>query len=646
MLIPSNQIQLTDNQRNELISFVTDVWRNGYAYTKMREWINCSDAYHLVFRKPLSDSASYLNDYRVYYPIARTLCDVGTKSMTAYMVPSTKYLNVKRALVGEFITNAILQNFAEVNWISDTDETVLQAGQCGDTFTIEVPQGPFLRLKPISLHGIRVAPLDKDISKITKVMLLRKAAWDLERSQIEYIAESVIELKKLYSTKEDYRKGSVSQVTTNPYSNSEETTLGTGVLLLEAHIPYFKCSDGTEYSNIIVTIAHKEKLLVRFSQQVQDINDNQIFKTAWQPVTPGEYWSEGIIAPCLSSNAAINTQHTAQTFGALVTNMNGVQYNYNDKLTRQLAEKWVARPLAKWPVTPQSNLAPIPLAEKGLTIERTIGMMQQYLYEMVDGRGGNNLATPFSIDKNSVVSQQRIALGQTRAAQLAKHWDRNYIRECAFRTYKYIYNQMFPNSSIQGANIQAIQFWFKKSGFTDRTIMEKLNDKEFMEELSINPELTEIEATGTQSQIDKEEQSQNLITLNRELAQTPSGQYVKWDKMGRRIAQTLGLNNVDELFFTQEEQDQMQQEQQAGQQDQGGQPSQGQVQQLVNIIEGGVNPQTGEPLTEDQISQLKEAYQEMTGQSYDQEDANQGQPEVNPQQEQQQVTQEQQMAVA
>jgi len=594
MLIKRNQLNLTDLEEKELVDVVTQIWRDGCSVSKLTIAGNCLDAYKQNFTTEIAEEDSWLQDLRVYLPVTSTAVDSLVAVHLNTIFPNNRYLRILTELTGEFLTDVILQNFADVGFRRTTRANAKQAGIIGDTFTLLNRRGNYIDAKSVSLHDIRIYPLSKDLSKTNKVFLLRKCAYDLATSQsAEYIEENVQKIKK-GADKTGHEKGASSEVyDTNEYRRSEEQVIGLGHVLFEAHIPIMEFQSGNKRiaKNIIVTIDKRSRILLRYYEPKEEENyESDIIHTPWSDTLEGEFWGTGIVQPVLSLQYFMNSIMMNELATGYLSNFGGIMYNADDPNTQQYVQFWERRPGAKWPVSVNSQIQPIPLDSKNRFAYEFLPYIQQFLVEQTNAQQpvtGSNSPVRFATQANI-----QFQASNGRVSSTASFWDEAYIQEVAYRTLKMKHNIWFRTVGIDPftgqpkrvPNIQAIAWDMRKIGWDDQKIYTKLFiDRNFLNKLSILIEFTDIQVIGTKTTLDRAEKLQRFTETINGALNTPEIQFYKWNKVAEKRAELADIGDPQDVLFTPEEMEQLQMQQmqqQIGQQ-QGMIP--GQIQQQGSL---------------------------------------------------------------
>ncbi|OGI10804.1 MAG: hypothetical protein A3F80_01255 [Candidatus Melainabacteria bacterium RIFCSPLOWO2_12_FULL_35_11] len=580
MLIKRNQFNLTDLEEKELVDVVTQIWQDGCSVSKLTIAGNCLDAYKQNFTTEIAEEDSWLQDLRVYLPVTSTAVDSLVAVHLNTIFPNNRYLRILTELTGEFLTDVILQNFADVGFKKTTRANGKQAGIVGDTFTLLNRRGNYVDVKSVSLHDIRIYPLSKDLSKTNKVFMLRKCAYDLATSpSAEYIAENVAKIKKGADKTGHDKNGTVETYEGNEYRRSENQVIGLGHVLLEAHLPIMEFKSGSSRiaKNIIVTIDKRSRILLRYYEPQEEENyESDIIHTPWSDTLEGEFWGTGIVQPVLSLQYFMNSIMMNELAAGYLSNFGGIMYNADDPNTQQYTQFWERRPGAKWPISAQSNIQPIPLDSKSRFAYEFLPYIQQFLVEQTNAQQavtGANSPVKFATQANI-----QFQASNGRVASTASHWDESYIQECAYRTLKMKHNMWFRVVGIDPftgqpkrvPNIQAIAWDMRKVGWDDQKIYSKLfGNPYFLPKLGIPIEFTDIQVIGTKTTLDRAEKLDRFTNTINGALNTPEMQYYKWNKVAEKRAELADIGDPQDVLFTPEEMEQLQMQQmqqQAGQQ--------------------------------------------------------------------------------
>lgn len=598
MLIKRNQLNLTESEERELVDVVTQIWQDGCSVSKLTIAGNCLDAYKQNFTTEIAEEDSWLQDLRVYLPVTSTAVDSLVAVHLNTIFPNNRYLRILTELTGEFLTDVILQNFADVGFRRTTRANAKQAGIIGDTFTLLNRRGNYIDAKSVSLHDIRIYPLSKDLSKTNKVFMLRKCAYDLATSQsATYIEENVQKIKKGADKTGHEKRETVQSYEGNEYRRSEDQVIGLGHVLLEAHIPIMEFQSGNKRiaKNIIVTIDKRSRILLRYYEPQEEENyESDIIHTPWSDTLEGEFWGTGIVQPVLSLQYFMNSIMMNELATGYLSNFGGIMYNADDPNTQQYVQFWERRPGAKWPTSVNSNIQPIPLDSKNRFAYEFLPYIQQFLVEQTNAQQpvtGSNSPVRFATQANI-----QFQASNGRVSSTASFWDEAYIQEIAYRTLKMKHNIWFRTVGIDPftgqakrvPNIQAIAWDMRKIGWDDQKIYTKLFiDRNFLNKLSILIEFTDIQVIGTKTTLDRAEKLQRFTETINGALNTPEIQFYKWNKVAEKRAELADIGDPQDVLFTPEEMEQLQMQQmqqQIGQQ-QGMIP--GQIQQQGSL---GLSP--------------------------------------------------------
>lgn len=562
--VPQQQIKLDWVQEApELANECHDLWKFGYDANQTEMHADCYDAYTQTFKTPVADEESWIDDLRMYLPVTQMLVDTLRAAMINIMFPNDRYVSIENEIVGEFLTDILLQNFDSSNWITNTHESILQAAICGDNFSLIRSKGPYFEAVPISLNDIRVFPLHKDLSQTNKVILLRKSAYELANNpSVQYIAEGLQKLIDQEDTVGDDKTNSnkKQQAKKNEYRRSDDQKIGKGHLLLECHIPYFKFArTGRIARNIIVTVIKDTQTIVRYIEQESDELADMIVKTGWSQNTPNAFWTRGVVEPVLSIQSFMNSTLTNELVGGYLDNMGGIMFDPTDPRVREYSETWENSPNAKWAVPAGANIQAIPRMQRRPFAFEYLGYMKQELLEVT------NAQQPMSGGQSNVkfatVANIQFQAANGRVAATAAHWDEHYIKKISYKIIQGIYNQMFqvvPGQGMYGnaqriPNMQAIVFWMKKVGYDDKKIFTKLSDPAFMKELATPIEMTQIRPTGTKTTTNRLEKLDRFERYIKGILETPAGQFGKWHNIPKIWSKLADIPEAEDTYYTMEE---------------------------------------------------------------------------------------------
>ncbi len=339
----------------------------------------------------------------------------------------------------------------------------------------------------------------------------------------------------------------------------------------------FKSGSSRIAKNIIVTIDKRSRILLRYYEPKEEENyESDIIHTPWSDTLEGEFWGTGIVQPVLSLQYFMNSIMMNELAAGYLSNFGGIMYNADDPNTQQYTQFWERRPGAKWPVSVNSQIQPIPLDSKNRFAYEFLPYIQQFLVEQTNAQQavtGANSPVKFATQANI-----QFQASNGRVASTASHWDESYIQECAYRTLKMKHNMWFRVVGIDPftgqpkrvPNIQAIAWDMRKVGWDDQKIYSKLfGNPYFLPKLGIPIEFTDIQVIGTKTTLDRAQKLDRFTNTINGALNTPEMQYYKWNKVAEKRAELADIGDPQDVLFTPEEMEQLQMQQmqqQAGQQ--------------------------------------------------------------------------------
>ena len=597
MEISREQIQLLPEEERELVAYVRHLATESRAMTRDKIWSNCYDAYNQVWRTKFSKEHSWIKNLALYMQTMTQLVDTWESTLIQFLFPSDDdWISVEDEEVGKFWQEVLLQNFARTNFISQAHQSILQAAITGDNATFVYAQGPFVYATPIPVNEVAYAPLSSNMAEVSKIMKLRKTEYQLRTSPIGYF--NLENLKKIPFWNYQPTHGRTTIDTHNPVLSEKDTALGSGLLLYQAYIHYFKFTTGNkrELVNFVATIEESTGTLIRFDTQGKV---DPFVKNTWKPVSAGLFWGKGVIEPNLSPLSYMNTLNTMAMVDRFLRVLGVYTYNITDEYTHMqvLRKKMLLQPGAFIGVGPNNQITPI-RKDTG-----TEGVAEQFLLfmknEMVETTGaysslsGSQEGTP---DPTATQAGLRANAATGRAKVVADHWDENYIKPIAYRQLKLIHQNITqtpiiaPNGAVMGyapiPNMGLIQFWMKNIGWDEETIGKKLSDQKFMNALLRPIEENQIRPTGTNTVSNRLALQSNFNNAIAGAAGTPESQYIDWSQVAQQRLEIYNVKNADKIVQTKEE------------------LLQEQILELQQILYAGIDPNTGLPLSNEQRNAL------------------------------------------
>lgn len=606
-LIDISEVPLESSDIDEFKARVVKLWDKGADNEMMDVAANCYDAVKLVESGAINDPDEYYDGLRVTLPTAKNELDSVVASVYKTTIPNNKYLGVERELTGEDITKMILLSMRATNWGVAANSDFYQCGLTGNTFTLFRNKKNFLEAIPVPLQNVRVYPKDVDLSKTNVIIQYKLSTLEMFTSQQGYIKQSVLALEEQTEgagETPDSRADSRSEEPEhNPY-NLDDYTLGAGFRVLEAHIPYMKLKSGKVLINVIAVVSRDGKHLLRYSEVPTSILFNRKMHTTWCPRIPGTFWGTGVVEPILALSRFLDNIWTIENIQGFENSLGGLMLdpeahpeveNYISSWEKGIDPLWLVPGLAQNP----DMLQRIPVNAREPYADKVHQVFSQIINQTsnaASGVGSNLSQAEFATTAKLQFNGASINLGA-----VARHLDSTYIEPTAMMQWNHIYTTMFKVISDEYGNVQekipnpsAIQWWLKSIGHSDEDIARKLNDQQYMMELSELPDESNIRATGTQASINKQEtlaQFGNLANLI--LGNEPMAQYSKPEKFGRKLVELAGFESDD--YILSDEEIQEREDQQAQEEEQANIV----MQELASLT----NAETGEPLTEDEINE-------------------------------------------
>jgi hypothetical protein len=614
---------LTSSEQNELYGLITSEWSRLYAYSRKDIWRSCFNVYNQKFSLPLRQQESWIQNIRVFIPTIRTLVNALEPAMTNMLLSSDKYINIKAdPILEDCWTDIVLVNdkYCDAkdhnDFSTNTQKAILQAAITGDNYSIVRQTGPYFESKTLSLTDIVISPLREKINTSNKILKFLKSPFDLmvdRQSGVPYFNIEDLEDQRL-NLDEDKR---YSQESKNPHDRSDRAQLGAGLEILEAHLYHHKFSSGKVINNTVVSVVVSPYRIIRFET---NINIDRIIHNTWNIPAPGVYYGTGIIEPTIPSINYVNTLMTAELVGLMLDAMSGYTYNITDAQTRTAVKKgkFQISPFALIGVGPNANLQPFQRPTTRRSGQEFFNLIKQELIEVTGADtpvSGINSVGGFPESNN--FRQLQYQANSSKISSHAKWWDKAYMREHTFRKLKELHQSMFEiaddgtGQTITLPRTDLIRFWLGKIGWEAQKIETKLKDPRFLSEFAKPIEFAAIEIIGTQTSLNKQEDLQSLVSAVTQI-RPEQAPFIKWPSLTREVFKRFGVKNVDDFVLTEDEVQQMAQQQATDG------TNNEDLEVLINAIESGVNPDTGEPLSPEDIEFLKQQYEEMSGQPYDQ----------------------------
>lgn len=610
MEIPVSAIPLDDSEKKELAAYVDRLYQEGRRLSRESMWSNCYDAYNQVWRKKFRKEHSWIKNLSLYMQTMTQLVNTWQATLTQFLFPSDDdWISVEDEIVGTFWQEVLLHNFSKTSFIPVAHQCILQCAITGDNSIFLSQRGPYVHVNPVPVSEIYYAPLAQNLTQTSKVMRLRKTPFELKNSPIAYFNLDKLKDKPFWNYNQ--QEGQANHNTHNPVSGTNTTNLGSGNLLYQAYIHYFKfTTTKREIVNVIATIDAESKELIRFDTQntIDPFNKN-----TWNPVPAGLFWGKGIVEPNLSPLSYMNSMATMSLVDRFLKILGTYTYNITDEYTHMqvLRKKMLIQPGAFIGVGPNANIQPLVKdnQSEGLS-ERQLLFLKN---EMVETTGafpslsGSQDGTP---DPTATQSGLRANAATGRAKVAADHWDETFIKPIAYRVIQMIHQQLSQTPVLGDGgvvlgylpqpNMPLIMFWMRNIGWSDEEIQKKVSDPVFMNALLRPIEENQIRPTGTNTVTNRLALQNNFQAAVAGASQTPEAEHIDWSTIAEMRMQTFNVKNADEIVQTKDE------------------LLEEQIQELQQILANRVDPNTGLPFTNEQynvlISQLSMLIHKRTGQ--------------------------------
>lgn len=633
---------LTTSEQGEVIALVLNEWKKWYHHQRRDAWRTFFNVYNQKYSIPLRQNESWIQGIRVFMPTVRMLVNSLEPTMTNFLMPNDEYLEIEQdPILEDFYTKVALTNNEFTDFKTSTQRNVIQACITGDTYTLTQQKGPYFESRCISNSDIVVTPLQEDISNSTKILRFFKTPYDLQQDviqgQAKYFALDDLEdegFKKQFERR-------LSAGNKNPHDRGEDAQLGEGLTIYEAHIYHHKLESGKRVINTIVTIVDEPKRIIRFEP---NSNIKRIKHTTWSVTPPNVYYGTGIVEPAVPLVNYSNSLMTAELVGLMLDAMSGYTYNITDEQTRIAVKKgkFQINPFALIGVGPNAQLQPLVRPTTRRSGFEFFNAIKQELIEVSNANTGvSGVNSVGGFPESKEFQQLQYGANSSRLESTAKWWDKNYLVTDTYEKIKEIQQTLFDNvpdgfgGSFTMPNYRLIQWHMKKIGWDDQKISEKLDDPSgrFLQVLAQPIEFSQVKAIGTQSVINKQ---RDLEAFSKSVAEIrpEESPVIKWPEVSRERFKRHGVKDPNKFVLTDEEiaeaqaiqQEQMAQEQAQAMQIQPEVSQEEELDMIINALESSVNPDTGEPLTDEDSQILLETYKSITGEDYQRQEEAQSVP--------------------
>ena len=604
MEIDRQQVPLLEGEERELVAYVKHLYERGKNNSRKNIWTNCYNAYNQVWSDEFSKEYSWIKDLALYMQTMTQLVDIWESVLTGFLFPSDEsYISIEDDVVGKFWEDVLLHNFERTDFISATHEAVQQSAITGENAMLVQPNGPYVEAKPVSIFEVFYTPLSGDLREVSKIHMLKKTEFQLRNSKIGYFNLDKLRDIPFWQWQEE-NTSTNSVVNKNQPSTHNDPSLGEGFTIYQAYIHYFKFTTPPkrELTNFIATVSINPETLIRFEPQG---TIDPFTRNGWKPKAgPGLYYSKGVVEPNLSPLAFSNTMMTMSMVDTFMRILGVYTYNVTDEWThmQNLRKKMLLQPGGFIPVGPNAQIEPLMKHTNSINVgESFIAFQKNEMVETTGAFPALSGAQEGNLDPTATLTNIRAQAAGGRAALIARHWDQTYLKPIIWRVIQIIQEQLKQVPIVQpdqvtgqpqivgfqpGFNQELFMFWAKNIGWNQEDVMKHLNDPNFVQQLLAPIELNQIKPTGTQTQANRLQLQTSIDTVIQTAQGGELSQYIQWDKMAEALVEAHIQRKPDDFVLTKEE------------------FLQQQIEQMTQLINGGVDPNTGQPFTNEQLNSL------------------------------------------
>jgi hypothetical protein len=561
------------------------------------------NAYLMRFTKKVSDKESWMKDYTVYIPILRQMASVLSSAISNMVFPSDdNYIKIEGDdLVGRFWTELILLNFHKTAWIQNADRGILQSTVLGNNWLAIQPRGQWIEAIPFGVDTMVCAPLSDDLSNSTKISMLRKRLDELVSSDFQYFnLEKIAETQSRFTSRDETTQVNKSQKEHNILDRGEKVTLGEGYLLYQAFIHHYRFKDGTEIKNYVATYTHEPRTLIRFEPQMPGFDPFVL--TKYGTILPNQFWAQGPIELGLSISNYLNTLMMISLVSDVLDAIGVYVYNENDDILHSKVQRneLIVAPNRLWGAGDVNSIQPLQRASKTGNVKELFYVLKNELIDLVNAHIFVTGNTPDGRpDPTATFTNARQNGASMRVSSIGKIFDEGMIKPVVYRVVQLLQKTFMQQGQIlnpatgqpvdiQNPNLEVIAQRLEQIGWDVNTIYEP----GFLDGIMKPVQFNEIKVTGTEALVKKLQAQDNMTFVVDRIGQYPMFQEViRPDKLLTKYLEVNDIDNIDEIVINSAEQIQ---------------ELEGMLQQIDQVLAdpNGINPQTGEVLTEDELNNL------------------------------------------
>lgn len=526
----------------------------------------------MQFSKRVADRDSWMRQYAVYIPILRELATILKSAIKNLVFPTDdNYIKIEAdGLVGKFLTERVLHNFHKTAWISNADRGILNTVVTGNSWFVSQQKGRFTEIVPFGVDQMVVSPLNDDITQATAISILSKRLDELLKSDVLYFNLDKLAERSKGTMPNAASTVNVQQSNINPLDRGVGVTLGEGHLMYQAYVHHMDFDDGTSLDNFIATYVQDYDLLIRFDFQPPGFNPWFLLK--WGTQLSGEFWGIGPVQQGLSLQGYANTLMLISLVGDIL-NAIGV-YGYResgDVIESQVRRnELVIKPNALWKLGPDGEIVPILRDSRTGNVKDLFFIIKNIVTDLMGSHVFFSGNTPDGrSDPTATFTNARKEGAGMRISDIGSIFDEGLIKPAVYRVLKndqatwWTQGQIIDPYTGQSAerrkiNEQAVADAMRDINW-DPAIMYR--EAGFLEGITKDVEVSQIKVTGTASALERQNTQGQLINITNIATQNPMFQpFIKPDKLLRKLLDSTGLKDIDDVTVTLEEQIQSLQE--------------------------------------------------------------------------------------
>lgn len=558
-------------KQREIVSHIKKCYLAGLALGNYDTWKKCVNAKKMQFSKQVSQKDSWFRKYAIYWPLLAELAIILKSAISNLVFQSgTNYVNIKKpGLAGKFLTKLSLYNNEKSAFIQNADQAILNTVVVGQSWCVtqqkllEVDQQkiPVTELVPVGVDTMVVTPLNTDITQTTSVGILRKRLDELLSSNILYFNLDKIAEKNKGLAPNRAINANTQQKNPNPFDRDKSGILGEGFTIYQAYIHHMDFEDGSFLNNFIATYVEEYDTLIRFEPQAPGLNPWFFLK--WGTNLSGDFWAQGPVEQGLPLNGAINTQWLIAMIADILSAIPVYGYTESEDVIESQVKRGelVIKPNALWKLGKDGQIVPLLQGNRTGSIKELAYMMQNAVTNLLGGHVFFSGNTPDGRpDPSATYTNARQTGSNMRVSDVGKIFDEGLIRPFVFRDLKYKQRGFWIESPIidpfsgqrynrKKINEQAIQEWMKRLDMNPADMY----TPGFLEDITTDVTINDIEITGTQTFVKQQEDRENLIRVNDIIRDNPMYHpFVEPDKLLTAITDSMNLDA--DWILTQEEQ--------------------------------------------------------------------------------------------